>query len=123
MNLPHIDLHLQESGSRILHLPWFFVGASGLYLLQFNGDWCERDLVMPVSLDHWNAENRDRVRIRICGFGHSTINGFLIMGPNNHSQLIMLCYVDVGQTLFFQDGSGRIPRSDRNEARVGRSDG
>jgi hypothetical protein len=35
----------------------------------------------------------------------------------------MLCYVDVGQTLFFQDASGRIPRSDGKEARVGRSNG
>lgn len=34
----------------------------------------------------------------------------------------MLCYVDVGQTLFFQDTSGRIPRSDGKEARVGRSE-
>jgi len=36
---------------------WFFLGASGLYLLQFNGDCCERDL---FYLDHWiiwNAEN------------------------------------------------------------------
>jgi hypothetical protein len=99
----------------------FFLGASGLDPTQ---RFCD-SMVIAVKgtlfcVHHWNAENRDLIRIRICGFSDSTINGFLVMG---HSQLIMLCYVDVGETLFFQGANGRIPRSDGKEARVGRSDG
>ena len=82
MNLPHIDLQLGRIRLNDTASAWFFPGASGLSVLQFNGDWRERDLVLPGSLDHWNAENRDRIRIRICGFPHSTINGSLVMGPD-----------------------------------------
>jgi hypothetical protein len=98
---------------------WFFLGAGSVDPTQRLCD----SMAIAVKgtlfcVHHWNAENRDLIRIRICGFSDSTINGFLVMG---HSQFRMLCYVDVGQTLFFQ--GGRIPRSDGKEARVGRSDG
>lgn len=108
MNLPHIVV--QESGSRILQLlgfSWALVDPTQRF--------CD-SMVIAVKrtlfcVHHWNAENRDLIPIRICGFSDSTING-LVMG---HSQLIMLCYVDVGETLFFQGTNGRIPRSDGKE--------
>jgi hypothetical protein len=82
MNLAHIDLDVEESGSRILHLlgfSWALVDTifCNSMVIAVKGTW-----FLPVRLDRWNAENRDRIRIRICGFSHSTINGFLVMGPD-----------------------------------------
>lgn len=71
MKLPHIGLHLEESGSRILHLLGFLWALVDSTFCNSMVIGVKGTFVLSESLGLWNAENRDRIRIRICGSAHS----------------------------------------------------
>ena len=82
MKLPHIGLHLEESGSRILHLLGF------LWAL-VDSTFCN-SMVIGVKgtlfcLNHWvfgMLRIETAFEYEYVGLHIQTINGFLIMGPD-----------------------------------------